>query len=104
MTSPRERTSNMMNRTLFCLVAALTCSRPADAQELKAGAAVEVLAADDAMIIGGGIGPGKANGQEGELRASCVVIEDSRGGRVALVACDVMLIGRDVKDGAARRN
>ncbi len=39
------------------------------AQDLKVGAAAEILAADDAMVIGGGIGPGKARGQEGELRA-----------------------------------
>src|SRR5262245_34307720 len=73
------------------------------AQELKAGAAAENLAADDAMVIGGGIGPGKATGQEGELRASAVVIEDARQHRVALIACDVLMINRDVLDRAARR-
>ncbi len=55
------------------------------------------------MVIGGGIGPGKARGQEGELRASAVVIEDGRGGKVALIACDVLMIERDVLDRAARR-
>ena len=35
------------------------------------------------MVIGGGIGPGKAKGQEGELRASAVVIEDADGSKVA---------------------
>ena len=69
----------------------------------RAGAAAETLSADDAMVIGGGIGPGKARGQEGELRASAVVIEDGRGGRVALIACDVLMIERDVLDRAARR-
>ena len=67
------------------------------------GAAAEILSADDAMVIGGGIGPGKARGQEGELRASAVIIEDARGGRIAMVACDVLMIERDVLDRAARR-
>ena len=93
----------MMNRTLLVLLAALACCLPADAQELKAGAAFEALSADDAMVIGGGIGPGKARGQEGELRASAVVVQDPHGGRVALVACDVLMIERDVLDRAARR-
>jgi hypothetical protein len=75
----------------------------AAAQELKAGAAAANLAADDAMVIGGGIGPGKAKGQEGELRASAVVLEDAQGQRVALIACDVLMIARDVLDRAARR-
>src|SRR4029450_5503221 len=42
-------------------------------------------------------------GQEGELRASAVVVQDTRGGRIALVACDVLMIERDVLDRAARR-
>lgn len=71
--------------------------------ELKAGAASAVLQADDAMVIGGGIGPGRAKGQEGELRASAVVIEGPEGGKACLVACDVLMIERDVLDAAARR-
>jgi len=75
----------------------------AGAQELKAGAAAEVLSASDTMVIGGGIGPGKAVGQEGLLRASAVVIQDQHQERIALVACDVLMINRDVLDRAARR-
>jgi hypothetical protein len=96
----------MMNHRVVLLpilMAAFFCCIPSSAQELKAGAAAEVLTADDAMVIGGGIGPGRAKGQEGELRASAVVVEDGRGGRVALVACDVLMIERDVLDRAARR-
>jgi neutral ceramidase len=85
------------------ILTALSCSSAARAQELKAGAAFEALLADDAMVIGGGIGPGKAKGQEGELRASSVVIEDARRSRIALVACDVLMIERDVLDRAAHR-
>jgi neutral ceramidase len=73
------------------------------AQDLKVGAAAEVLVADDSMVIGGGIGPGKAKGQEGDLRASAVVIQDSAGRKVALVACDVLMINRDILDQAAKR-
>jgi neutral ceramidase len=85
------------------LLVSLIPTTTASAQELKAGAAAEVLVADDAMVIGGGIGPGKAKGQEGLLRAAAVVIADAHGHRVALIACDVLMIARDVLDRAARR-
>ena len=59
-----------MNRTMLSLILAAAIVPPAlHADELKVGAAAAVLVADDAMVIGGGIGPGKAQGQEGELRA-----------------------------------
>jgi hypothetical protein len=92
-----------MNHSLIFVVAALACGLRADAQELSAGAAAEILSADDAMVIGGGIGPGKAFGQEGELRASAIVVEGPHDVRVVLVACDVLMIERDVLDSAARR-
>ena len=76
---------------------------PAHAGELKAGAAATQLIADDSMVIGGGIGPGKASGQEGELRATAVVIADPQGNKVALIACDVLMVNRDILDQAARR-
>jgi neutral ceramidase len=88
----------------FLLISALLAGpTTVVAQKLKAGAAAEVLTADDAMVIGGGIGPGKAHGQEGELRASALVIEDAHGAKVALVACDVLMVERDVLDRAAKR-
>src|SRR4051794_13266257 len=76
---------------------------PSVAEGLRAGAATVRLTAEDAMVIGGGIGPGKAHGQEGELRASALVVEAPRGERVCLVACDVLMIERDVLDRAAMR-
>jgi hypothetical protein len=88
---------------ITAILLALGPSSRTSAQDSKAGAAAEALTADDAMVIGGGIGPGKARGQEGQLRASAVVIADARGRRVALVACDVLMIARDVLDRAARR-
>jgi hypothetical protein len=84
-----------MTACAFCL--------PAAAQDLKAGASAENLTSDDMMVIGGGIGPGKARGQEGELRVVALLVEDGQRRRVALVACDVLMIERDVLDRAARR-
>jgi hypothetical protein len=70
---------------------------------LRAGAASVELSADDSLVIGGGIGPGKAKGQEGKLRASALVVRDRAGARVCLVACDVLMVARDVLDRAAHR-
>ncbi len=82
---------------MLCMITA------ASAGELKVGASASRLVADDSMVIGGGIGPHKAVGQEGELRAAAVVIEDPQGTRVALIACDVLMLNRDILDQAARR-
>ena len=65
-----SRNTRDMNRLLACLTLscfALSQDPNLRAGELKAGAAAEVLKASDEMVIGGGIGPGKASGQEGEL-------------------------------------
>ena len=92
-----------MNRTSLLSIALLALfSLESKAGELRAGAAAVALTADDSMVIGGGIGPGKAHGQEGELRAAALVVEDRMGERIALVACDVLMIERDVLDRAAR--
>jgi hypothetical protein len=95
-----------MKRLLACLAFLSllgAVAAPAPAEDLMAGAAKKTLSADDSMVIGGGIGPGKARGQEGELRASALVIQDAQKNRVALVACDVLMISRDILDSAARR-
>ncbi len=75
----------------------------ARAGEIKAGAAAKALVADDSLVIGGGIGPGHAKGQEGELRTSAVVIGAVDGSKACLVACDVLMVERDVLDDAARQ-
>lgn len=93
-----------MNRficTLFALIivaSIATCEEPA----LRVGAADAEFEADDGMVIGGGILPGKATGQEGKLRAVAVVIEKP-GSPVAIVACDVLMLNRDLLDPVAEQ-
>src|SRR5262245_34999912 len=89
--------------SVLFVVLFVSLSRMLPAGELKAGAAAALLSADDSLVIGGGIGPGKAHGQEGELRASALVVESLQGDRIALIACDVLMIERDVLDRAASR-
>ena len=65
---------------------------------LRTGAAAVNLKAEDSMVIGGGIGPGLTQGQEGELRAVATVIEKQGSPKVAIVACDVLMLNRDILD------
>src|SRR5436305_14571159 len=99
---PSSRAKPMNRRSLLSIALLALFSLESHAGELRAGAAAVALTADDFMVIGGGIGPGKAHGQEGELRAAALVVEDRMGERIALVACDVLMIERDVLDRAAR--
>jgi hypothetical protein len=98
-----------MNFAIACGLAlsVLTFGIPTHAAELLVGAAAQNIQADDSMVIGGGIGPGKATGQEGELRAVAVVVEIPKGqtgaGKVAIVACDVLFVERDFIDRALAR-
>jgi len=64
---------------------------------LQVGAAAVTLDADDSMVIAGGISPGKASGQEGQLRAVATVLELD-GTRLAIVACDVLMLTRRTLD------
>lgn len=73
----------------------------ANAQGLRVGAAAAQLEADDSLVVGGGILGAKLTGQEGELRASAVVIEAADGKKACLVACDVLMINRNILDDAA---
>ncbi len=72
------------------------------AADVRCGAAAVNIESDDSMVIGGGIGPGKATGQEGLLRAVAVVLEKPGAGKVAIVACDVLFVQRDFVDAALR--
>ncbi len=69
---------------------------------LRAGSAAVELEADDSMVIGGGIGPGRAQGQEGKLRAVATVVEGPGASRVAIISCDILMIRRDYLDPAAK--
>ena len=44
----------------------------------KVGAASVAMAAEDSMVIGGGIGPGFVQGQEGLLQATAIVIRSDK--------------------------
>src|SRR5688572_17884885 len=61
---------------------------------LRVGTAAFEFEADDSMVIAGGISPGKAAGQEGKLRAVAVVLEKRTFGKLAMVACDILMITR----------
>lgn len=70
---------------------------------LRVGAAAVDFVADDSLVIGGGILAGKAQGQEGKLRACAVVLGDNAGTRLAIVACDILMVERDMLDDACAR-
>src|SRR6185503_13315744 len=66
--------------------------------DLHVGAAAAEFVADDTMPIGGSILPGQVQGQEGKLRAVAVVLEKPGSGKFAIVACDVLMLTRDLLD------
>ena len=68
---------------------------------VRVGVASVGLDADDGMPIAGGIHPGKAQGQEGELRAVAMVLEKS-GVRLALIAVDILMLSREILDEVTR--
>jgi hypothetical protein len=92
--------------TRFTLAAALAASScvvgSVQAQTVQVGAAVALLESTDDLVIAGGILPGKAVGQEGELRASAVVVQGTDGAKACLISCDVLMVARDVLDRAAK--
>lgn len=95
--------ASWLSVTVLCIYLGLLGSLTTQAGELQVGAASKAFEATNALVIGGGIGPNFAKGQEGELRASAVVIVGADGGKACLVACDVLMIERDVLDATARR-
>ncbi|MCS7191396.1 MAG: hypothetical protein NZ937_00220 [Armatimonadetes bacterium] len=68
---------------------------------MRAAAVAVELIGDDSMVIAGGIHPRYAQGQEGQLRATALVLEQN-GTKLCLISCDVLMIGRDILDEAAR--
>jgi hypothetical protein len=91
---------------LFAMLAAfrvVACGGERMTAALRVGAAAVNLKADDSMVIGGGIHGGTANSQEGELRAVAVVIAKPSSTKVAIVACDVLMLSRDLLDGVVEQ-
>jgi len=57
------------------------------------------MVSEDTMVIGGGIGPGFAKGQEGKLQATAIVIHGEI--KLCVVAVDILMMHRDFTDQAA---
>ena len=89
-------------RRLCCISFLIMCiaCHGVEASDVNVGAAAVNLVANDSMVIGGGILPKFAKGQEGELRAVAVVIEKPTFAKLAIVACDVLFVTRDIADAA----
>lgn len=87
---------------VFALIPALISpaadAPPAKTPAVRVGASAAELEADDDMVIGGSILPYKVKGQEGKLRAIATVIEKPGTGKVCVVACDVLMLNRDLLD------
>ena len=71
---------------------------PGDHGAFRAGAASVEIPADDSMVIGGSIHGGRVKGQEGGLRAVALVLAAPDGAKAAIVACDVLMLTRDLLD------
>ena len=89
------RLGNVVFAVIILLTVAAAGSKAAG---LHVGAATAEFEADDSMVIAGGITAGKATGQEGRLRAVAVVLEQQPFGKLAIVACDVLMITREHLD------
>jgi hypothetical protein len=74
-----------------------------DDPRLMVGAAAVELAADKSMVIAGGIHPRHVDGQEGELRAVAVVLQQPDSDTLAIVSCDVLMFSRDLLDPVTAR-
>ncbi len=92
-----------MSRLFLITLLAAGCRSTPDRAPgaLRAGAAAAEIEGDNSMVIAGGIHPGKAGGQEGQLRATAVVVEQGAT-TIAIVALDVLMVSRDLLDAAAR--
>ncbi len=66
----------------------------------RVGAASVAMQAEDFMVIGGGIGPGFVQGQEGLLQSTSIVIRGNK--PLCLIAADVLMMHRDWLDQVAK--
>ena len=77
------------------------CIAPLRAETMwRVGAASVAMQAEDSMVIGGGIGPGFLNGQEGLLQATSIVIRGDK--PLCLIAVDVLMMQRVWLDQVAK--
>ena len=65
---------------------------------LRVGAAAVELESDDSMVIAGSIHPVRLKGQEGQLRVVAVALATSTDKPLVIVACDVLMLTRDLLD------
>ena len=82
----------------LALAFVLTLTSSLQAADVRVGSAAVELEADDSMVIGGSILPYKVTGADGKLRAVAIVIEKPNAGKIAIVACDVLMLNRDLLD------
>src|SRR5437867_193185 len=81
---------------VICISHAIAAELPTSG--VRVGTAAAEFEADDDMIIAGGITAGKAQGQEGKLRAVAIVLEKEPFGKLAIVACDILMMKREHLD------
>jgi hypothetical protein len=84
----------------FPVAFAQDSANPAATDGVNVGTSAVELEADDSMVIAGGITPGKVSGQEGELRAVAIVLDKPGQTKLAIVACDILMITREWLDPA----
>jgi neutral ceramidase len=83
---------------LFIALSRLTVQAAESDSGVRVGTAAVEFQASDEMIIAGGITAGKAKGQEGKLRAVATVLEKAPFGKLAIVACDILMMKREHLD------
>ena len=86
---------------LVSLVAVYAKSSLGDELPWRVGTATSEMIADDSMVIGGGIGPGFVQGQEGKLQATATFIQGTPS--LCIVAVDVLMMHRDSMDMATQQ-
>ena len=100
MTLSKHRGTAILLALMLCLP--LLAAGPAKEKAgIRVGAAAAEIIGDDSMDVEGSIFPRHVKGQEGQLRASAVVISEGRV-RLCIVSCDVLLLMRETDDAAAK--
>jgi len=97
---PAIKTSLVLCTLSLAVFATLRPSLAKERPRLKVAAATAEIVGDDSMDIAGGIFPYRVKGQEGQLRASAIVVEKNI--KIAIVSCDVVKLTREIDDAACR--